>query len=287
VESLLGHWFGGSIGLGVASGLSGSLVAQIIAWAEDWKRFFTTAGTSALKMFLLYWVFNYLFKENSTDDGHYLPGGGNFKIGYPDKEKAASPYRLPFPGGVGRYVSQGNLGLWSHNYISNTDFVTPANSSTQQTYAYDFGHDFGENIACARAGTVVSFTDTFPDSNEDNPNVIIIKHATIDAVHDDFGNGPVQTYSRYLHLATNGVTGAPRFASVAASAIVGTVVAQGDLIAKAGDTGMSFHNHLHLHVIPDDGAGNPLNTLANPFVFEDVSGNGVPKSLTWYRSGNT
>ena len=284
LESLLGHWFGGSIGLGVAAGLSGSLVAQIIAWAEDFKRFFATAGISAVKMFLLYWVFNYLFKENATDDGRYRPGGGSFR-GYPDKEKAASPYRLPYPGGLGRYVSQGNLGLWSHNYISNTDFVTPANSATQQTYAYDFGHDFGENIACVRAGTVVSFTDTFADSNEDNPNTIVIRHATIDPEHDDFGNGPVQTYSRYLHLATNGVTTAPRFAGV--GTIVGTAVAQGDLIAKAGDTGQSFHNHLHIDIVPDDGTGNPSDDFAIPFVFEDVGGDGVPKSLTWYRSGNT
>lgn len=284
LESLLGHWLGGSVGMGVLAGLSGSLVAQIIAWAEDWGRFFATAGISAGKMFGLYWVFNYLFKENSTDGGRYKPGGGTFK-GYPDKSRAPSPYRLPYPGGVGRYVSQGNLGLWSHNFISNQDFATPANSATQQTYAYDFGHDFGENIACVRAGTVVAFTDTFPDSNENNPNRIVIRHTTIDPEHDDFGSGAVQTYSVYLHLATNGVTGAPRFAGV--TPIVGTVVAQGDLIAKAGDTGMSFHNHLHLHIVPDDGAGNPSGDFAIPFVFDDVSGDGVPKSLTWYRSGNT
>ena len=162
-------------------------------------------------------------------------------------------------------------------------FCHTGDSATQQTYAYDFGHDFGENIACMRAGTVVSFTDTFADSNEDNPNTIVIRHATIDPEHDDFGNGPVQTYSRYLHLATNGVTTAPRFAG--GGTIVGTAVAQGDLIAKAGDTGQSFHNHLHIDIVPDDGTGNPSDDFAIPFVFEDVGGDGVPKSLTWYRSG--
>lgn len=284
LESLLGHWLGGSAGFGILAGLSGSLVAQIIAWAEDWGRFFKTAGISAAKMFLLYWVYNYLLKENKTDDGHYRPGGGSFK-GYPDKSQAPSPYCLPYPGGVGRYVSQANLGLWSHNHISNTDFDTPADSSTQQTYAYDFGHDFREAIACVRAGTVVSFVENHPDSNEDNPNKIVIRHTTIDPVHDDFGSGPVQTYSVYLHLATNGVTDAPRFSGV--GTIVGTAVAQGDLIALAGDTGESFHNHLHLHIVPDDGSGNPSDDFAIPFVFDDVSGDGVPKSLTWYRSGNT
>ncbi|MGE0416236.1 MAG: M23 family metallopeptidase, partial [Acetobacteraceae bacterium] len=284
LESLLGHWLGGSVGFGVLSGLAGSFVAQVFAWAEDWERLFTTAGISAGKMFGLYWVFNYLFKENSTDDGKYKPGGGNFR-GYPDKSKADSPYRLPYPGGVGRYVSQGNLGLWSHNYISNTDFETPSDSATQQTYAYDFGHDFREPIACVRAGTVVSFDDSNADSNESTPNKIVIKHATIDDEHDNFGSGPVQTYSVYLHLAKDGVTTAPHFSG--GGPIVGASVAQGDLIARAGDTGMSFHNHLHLHIVPDDGGGNPSGDFAIPFVFQDVDGDGVPKSLTWYKSGNT
>ncbi len=282
-EMMAGHWLGGSAGFGVLAGMSGSLVAQIFAWAEDYGLFFKTAGISAGKMFLMYWLYNYLFKENTTDGGKYRPGGGTFR-GYPDKANAASPYRLPFPGGTGRYVSQGNLGLWSHNFISNQNFVTPASSSTQQTYAYDFGHDFQEPIACARAGTVVAFTESNVDSSTANPNRIVIKHATIDAEHDNFGSGAVQTYSVYLHLAQNGVTNAPRFAGV--PTIIGTAVAQGDLIALAGDTGKSFHNHLHLHVVPDDGAGNPSGVFAIPFVFDDVSGDGVPKSLTWYRSGN-
>jgi len=283
LESMLGHWFGGSIGFGVLAGLSGSLVAQIFAWAEDWGRFFKTAGISAAKMFALYWVFNYLLRENTTDDGRYKAGGGSFP-GYPDKSENTSPYKLPYPGGTARYVSQANLGLWSHNFISNTDFVTPSNSGTMEIYAYDFGHDFREPIACVRGGTVVSFTESFPDSNPDDPNRLVIRHDSIDDVHDDFGAGAVQTYSIYLHLARNGVTDAPRFAGVAS--IVGTTVAQGDLIALAGDTGNSFHNHLHLHIVPDDGAGNPASDFAIPFVFDDVSGNGVPKSLAWYRSGN-
>ncbi len=284
LESLLGHWFGGSIGFGVLAGISGSFVAQFFAWAEDWKRLLITSGISSAKMFALYWVFNYLFKENATDGGRYRPGGGTFR-GYPDKANAASPYKLPYPGGIGRYVSQGNLGLWSHNLISNTDFENAANNSTQQTYAFDFGHDFGEAIACVRGGTVVSFTESFVDSNTANPNRIVIRHDTVDDEHDDFGSGAVQTYSVYLHLAQNGVTNAPRFAGV--PTIVGTAVAQGDLIALAGDTGNSFHNHLHLHIVPDDGSGNPSGNFAIPFVFDDVGGNGVPKSLTWYRSGNT
>lgn len=289
-EAMAGHWLGGSAGLGLLAGLAGSFVAQFIAWAEDVPRFFKTGGISAAKMFGLYWIYNYGFKENATDDGRYRPGGGSFR-GYPNKDRAPSPYLLPFAGGTAQYTGQANLGLFSHNFITNTDFVPPISSATLQAYAYDFGHDFRIPVACARAGVVWSFVENNADSSTGAWNVIIIRHATIDPVHDDFGSGPVQTYGVYGHLAQNGVTNAPRFGGAApvqesVTPGSGTPVAQGDLIALAGDTGMSFHNHLHMHVVPDDGTGQPSTVFAIPFVFQDAPGDGVLKSTTWYRSGN-
>ncbi|MFN0113404.1 MAG: hypothetical protein ACKVPY_01870 [Paracoccaceae bacterium] len=289
-EAFLGHWLGGSAGLGLLAGLSGSFVAQFIAWAEDVPRFFATGGISAGKMFGLYWILNYVFKENATDGGRYRAGGGSFR-GYPDRDASPSPYRLPFPGGSTEYTGQANLGLFSHNFITNSNFVTPANSATQQVYAYDFGHDFREGIACSRAGVVWSFTENLADSSTGQWNVLIIRHATIDNEHDNFGQGPVQTYAVYGHLSQNGVRNAPAFGGVppgqeSAGAGLGTVVAQGDIIALAGDTGMSFHNHLHMHILPDDGTGQPNVAFAIPFVFEDGGGDGVLKSRTWHRSGN-
>ena len=69
---------------------------------------------------------------------------------------------------------------------------------------------------------------------------------------------------------------------------------------RAGSTGVSFHNHLHLHVVPGpDPASTPgtgplpiveENDLGNytlPFVFADAPGDGVLKNLRWYRSANT
>ena len=290
-EAFFGHWLGGSAGLGLLAGLSGSLVAQINAWSEDWERFFKTGGFSALKMFALYWLYQYLFRENATDGGRYRAGGGSF-AGYPDKNRAPSPYRLPYAGGTGLYVGQANLGLFSHNFISNTNFTTPANSATQQVYAYDFSHDFRQGIACARAGVVWQFTEGMADSSTGTWNSIIIRHTTIDPVHDNFGSGPVQTYAVYGHLAQNGVTQAPRFGGTSpiqesATPGGGTAVAQGDIIALAGDTGISFHNHLHMHILPDNGAGAPNFNFAIPFVFDDVGGDGVPQSRTWHRSGNS
>ena len=143
---------------------------------------------------------------------------------------------------------------------------------------------FGTAVACSRAGTIFQITENNADSSTGPWNVIIIRHATIDLEHDNFGNGAVQTYGVYGHLAFNGVTNAPAFGGTTPA--IGTAVAQGDLIALAGDTGMSFHNHLHMHVLPDDGTGNPNMTFAIPFVFEDAPGDGVLKSTTWYRSGN-
>jgi hypothetical protein len=290
VEAMLGHWLGGSAGMGLLAGLSGSFVAQVIAWSQDYGRFFKTGGISAAKMFGLYWILNYVFIENTTSEGRYRPGGGNFR-GYPAKSPTASPYRLPYPGGTSQYIGQGNLALFSHNFITNATFTPTFMIGTQQTYAYDFGHDFRQPIACARAGVVWQHDDTQVDSSEGTWNFIIIRHATIDPVHDDFGQGPVQTYAVYGHLAENGVRNAGAFggtlpAQESVAAGTGVAVAQGALIGQAGDTGMSFHNHLHMHILADDGTGQP-GSFSIPFVFQDVGGNGVPTSRTWHRSGNS
>jgi hypothetical protein len=293
------HWLAGAIGMGLAAGLSGSLVAQIIAWAEDFKRFFVTGAISAGKMFGLYWFYLYIFRENATDGGRYRVGGGSFR-GY--RDRASSPYLLPYPSGVAKYAGQANLGLFSHNRITNSDFENPANNAVQQVYAYDFDHDFGEPIACSRAGVVWSFAEGTADGGAPPWNFITIRHDTIDTEHDDFGNGPVQTFSVYGHLAQNGVTNAPAFGGTApvqesVSPGAGTPVSQGDLIALAGDTGMSFHNHLHMHVLPLDAVtGLPSTVFTIPFVFRDMRVGILPRnsplndgnlqSITWYRSRN-
>ena len=299
VDAMAVHWLAGGAGMGLLAGLSGSLVAQIIAWAEDFERFFTTGAISAGKMFGLYWLYLYVFRENATEGGRYRAGGGTF-AGYP--ARASSPYLLPFAGGTAQYCGQANLGLFSHNNITNSDFDTPANNAVQQAYAYDFGHDFQTPIACSRAGVVWALQEGMGDGTTGAWNFITIRHSTIDPIHDDFGNGPVQTYSVYGHLANSGVTSAPAFGGTtptqeSAAAGSGTPVAQGDLIALAGDTGMSFHNHLHMHVVPDDGTGNPSTVFAIPFVFRDMRSGILPedsplndgnlKSTTWYRSRNT
>jgi hypothetical protein len=72
-------------------------------------------------------------------------------------------------------------------------------------------------------------------------------------------------------------------------------VRRGDFIMRCGDTGISFHNHLHMGVGPGPDVGNaPPVANANvgnsiPFVFRDVENtvrgtDGVPFKLNFYTS---
>jgi hypothetical protein len=143
-----------------------------------------------------------------------------------------------------------------------------------------------------------------------NWNFITIRHdvddtgAVIapDPNHDrDVGGRVVVTFATYGHGRQNGVTAAfARWATpVPTASIIGTRVRRGQPIMLAGDTGTSFHNHLHMHVLPEmlpAGATGPTapatgavvnNNYGIPFIFQDVGGDGVPKNLTWHTSNNT
>ena len=136
-------------------------------------------------------------------------------------------------------------------------------------------------------------------------NFILIRHDTQDGVHDlDQGGSVVLTYAQYGHGATNGVRDAFALRGILPNKIIGTAVKQGQVVMLAGDTGVSFHNHLHLHVLGAV-AGTPaplpgtqqvvnrgsLTPYTLPFVFREVhhvlSADGPCKHLTWYESDNT
>lgn len=290
-ERAFALWLGGGIGMGIFAGVTTSLVAQIMAWAEDWARLGKTIGLASLTMVLQFWFLEYFQKEGDTDDGTYNPRGPrNFK-GYPDKD--TSPYRLPFANGEALYCGQGNQGLWSHNDITNI-------GAPQQCYAFDYGHDHQQPIHASRAGIVWSFTEGNADNSTGPWNAITILHDAVVDDHDDpFGTGNVTTYAVYGHGAFNGVTNA--FASrglgppVQESATPGggTPVNRGDVIMLANDTGTSFHSHLHMHVVMDTsggvappGAAAGPGNVGIPFVFGEVRGEGRTLNLTWYESEN-
>jgi hypothetical protein len=146
-----------------------------------------------------------------------------------------------------------------------------------------------------------------PPTTSSTGNFILIRHdvdengnplaaGAFDPAHDlDAGGTPTRTYAIYLHGRNGSVQAAFAARAIAPNAIVGTVVRRGDFIMRTGDTGISFNNHLHMHVCsgPDVGTGPPVanSAVGNsiPFVFRDVENivrgtNGVPFRLNFYTS---
>ncbi len=315
---------------GAFNNLIGTLVAWCICRTTTPAQLGKKMGLGALTGLLTFIVEFYSFGEGRTDGGRYNPridpNGTAYTpprsdfAGYPDK--SSSPYRLPYAQGVAMYVGQANLGFFSHARYN----------TLPQVYAFDFAHDFGDEILCIRDGTVVDFFDWIPDdinpsnaqqataltaSNTvmgatwrgDTPswNFVTIRHDAAVAGHDrDQGGAAVSTYATYGHGATGGVRTLwqAQFGK-APNQIIGSRVQRGNPLMLAGCTGVSFHNHLHLHVrggpaAPPVPAGPPvvganqlvgpgaLNNYTLPFVFGDAGapGDGVLKNLSWYESDN-
>src|SRR5262249_35298886 len=156
------------------AGFVGTLVAEIVAWAEDWALLGKTMLKSIPQVWLRFWILLYSAREGDTDDGKFNPAGAAF-VGYPDKNANASPYLLPSAAGAALDCGEGNAGMWSHNFIFNP--------SPAQPYAFDFGHDFQEEILASRPGTVVTFNEATPDGSTGTWNFITIRHDV-----DDNGN---------------------------------------------------------------------------------------------------
>ena len=146
-----------------------------------------------------------------------------------------------------------------------------------------------------------------PPTLSNTGNFVLIRHdvdadgnplaaGVFDPVHDrDAGGTPTRTYAIYLHGRNGSVQAAFATRGIAPNAIVGTVVRRGDFIMRVGDTGISFNNHLHMHVCPgpDVGTGPPVanSNVGNsiPFVYRDVENSvrgtdGVPFKLNFYTS---
>lgn len=295
---VLAVWLAGGVGMGVFAALLGTLVAEIVAWAEDFELMFgwpvwKLSIRNALKVILSFWPVLYGLGEGDTDGGKYNPSGAAF-AGYPAKP---SPYLLPYASGSPVAVGQANQGIFSHN----------ARGSLPQVYAYDFGLDQGVEVLAARPGTVVDFFDWAPDNQNTwtnaptgtNPatgqpftlagqttaqrwNFVCIRHDDHDPPHDpvDATGRRVYTYASYGHGRNGSVRDA--FGSQDPGDIIGQRVVQGRVIMRAGDTGISFYNHLHMHVrtgpgptTDSVGTGNGTTasfnvTLSQPPVLENT-----------------
>ncbi len=282
-------WTFASMLAGLVGGLSGTLVASLWSMGFDVKNFFIDIAIETAKPLFLHYLNLYSWLENDTEGGTFN-GDRTAYAGYP--EKSDSPYRLPWAEGISRPCVQGNMGMWSHFDASN------------QIYAVDFGFDQGEIIHAARSGTVVGFHDQVADDTHDHDwNYIVIRHDhsgesnEVRQKHDLYHDGTAYvTYGVYGHGRTNGVREVFAERGIAEAGIVGSPVTQGDPLMKAGNTGESFHNHLHFHVKHNGQAlgtvlpaavGNNVNPAdltgdSMPFVFGNVAGDGVVKSLTFY-----
>ncbi|MFO1271639.1 MAG: hypothetical protein U1F50_08190 [Rubrivivax sp.] len=277
----------------------------------------------------------YVSMEGDTDDGRYnaneKPDGSDFATprlpfdGYPPI--GSSPYRLPLAAGGKTFVGQANQGLFSHMRYG----------STVQVYAYDFAHDYGDEVLCVRDGTVVDWFDFYPDNENlsfddagdlakmtqaaadaqaaglitagqsgfngnltGNWNFVLIRHDTQVAEHDkDQGGTLVFTFAEYGHGKNGGVRAAFAARGVAPNAIIGTKVQRGHVVMLSDDTGVSFHNHLHLHVRAAVAGTTPaappitpdkLSPYTLPFVFQEgihlFGRDGPLRHLTWYESQN-
>jgi len=307
-----GEWmFGINTGFTMMGVMAGWFLTSTIGRAWDIALLGKLLLKHLLKNWALFWVTVYSWAEGDTDDGKYNPVGDDFD-GYAGHSN--SPYKLPFASSQAFPCVQGNQGMWSHNNFG---------GGTSQVYAIDFGMDQGEEILACRSGTVVDFGDGIPDNDPSDWNYVVIRHdnpfAGVDAAftesaeqrnaHDKGPRGEVvQTYAVYGHGRNGSVTELLEACRVAQSLadIRGVRVKQGTPIMRAGHTGHSFHNHLHLHIQvepPAAGTNTPntstavpfvlgdLDDYTLPFVFQDVSNivgaDGLPKSLTFYKSRNT
>ncbi len=315
---------------GSMAGLSGGLVGTLLVWTfsrtYDWGQLGKALLAQAGRSVAFFMVTQYALMEGDTDDGKYNPkldeAGKPYSPprqpfkGYPPA--ATSPYKLPYEQGASKFVNQGNQGMFSHMRFN----------SVPQVYAYDFAHDFGDEVLAARDGTVVDFFDWIEDNTEpdgaaqtaalnasvavmgpnwrsdaESWNFIVVRHDTAVSDHDQDVNGtPTTTYAVYGHGKKQSIRDAFAAKGVAATAILGTKVKQGEVIMQADDTGFSYHSHLHMHVRggptppatppatpkPIDDASLTQYTL--PFVFRDAKNvfgrDGVLKKLTWYKSDN-
>ena len=281
-------WSFASMLAGFVGGVIGTLLGSVWSLGFSPKGFLIDVGVETAKGFLSHYLNLYTWIENDTENGTYN-GQRAALAGYP--EKSDSPYILPWENGLTRICVQGNMGMWSHF------------DESDQIYAVDFGLDQGELIHAARGGTVVGFFDQAVNDDHDHDwNFIVIRHdhpsesETVRQKHDRYEQATTfVTYGVYGHGRTNGVREVFSERGIDAASIIGTIVEQGDSIMKAGNTGISFHNHLHFQVkhkgealgtpAPSPlGNLNPRNLSSNtiPFVFRDVADKGVVKSLTFY-----
>jgi hypothetical protein len=167
-------------------------------------------------------------------------------------------YLLPWTAGQIHTITQAEETTFTHNGSS--------------AYAFDFNLNF-DSVIASRGGTV-TFVRT--DSNVGGCSSAFSKSANYVVI--DHGDG---TSALYLHLAESGVFVRP-----------GDVVAQGQIIAASGESGLTCSDDKkgpgpHLHFQVERTEPGRYFTQSLPIAFDDIAANdGVPQDGKSYVSAN-
>jgi murein DD-endopeptidase MepM/ murein hydrolase activator NlpD len=192
-------------------------------------------------------LFSLRVRDENARRGYSL----KYSFAYGDPRSAAHDeshvYLFPFAHGEKHRVTQGFNGSFSH--------------FGENQYALDFDLQQGDPVYAARSGLVVEVKE---DSNVGGPSMRYAEYGNrIVILHEDgsFGN--------YVHLKRDG-----------ADVDVGDRVEAGDLIGRAGATGLASGPHLHFDVrLPaEDGSMRSI-----PVRFADHTGSPVtPREGLFY-----
>lgn len=278
-------WVGGFVS-GALAAVTGNLVGWAISHGEQpdgtdsdltlpsWEAWTMSFVEAIITSWLKHPVYNYLIWNGATDDGKIGQDiSENWREDFPGYgDKSTSPYLLPYKKGDIRQCAQNHLGPWSHN------------PNTKQIYAVDWDHDQDMEVLSVRAGTVSDWHDEYHDHTELSANTLSIAHDLTDPVpgHDrDHLSDAILTTAKYVHGAHFGVRHVFALMGIPEAFITGSIVDQGMLVMLAGDTGMSWYNHLHMHI-------GTANAKSIPWVFGDSNSeiDGILSDLTWYESDN-
>lgn len=335
---------------GGLAGLTGELIGSAFSRSICLRTVLIQMGLGAFKGWGTHLVANYYWKEGDTKDGKYNPGRPAEYDGYPDH--TTSPYKLPIAKGSTVFVGQANQGMFSHFFVDDgrlpeiyaADFahdfkelIVASRSGTVVDYfdwiADDINPGTTEKNQAEAAAQASGFLKTttvggtafeqtgIANTRQAGNNFILIRHdnphndETVDQrnAHDkDEGGAVVMTYGHYIHGANGGVRAAFAARGIVPADIIGTKVRRGEGIMQAGDTGISFHNHLHMQVMPQPDAtpapadpnddpnkralGLPVRkeqldeNRTMPIVFADAKNlfrrDGRLFNLRWYESDN-
>ena len=268
----------------------------------------------------------YLLNEGDTNGGTFGGRSGQSFDGYPDPEN--SPYELPWEQDRQYQCPQGNQGIVSHNQhgtadqtyafdfaMSHGDEVVAMRPGVVWDYREtieDNTHERANRVFILHGPPIADYDFELVAAGQVPARTFgVYLHAKKDSISDVFADlGEIGKVTVNAINALPAVAAAFTAAGVDLTLMSGgarlpafvdpttgdplapIVVAQGQVIMRANNTGKSMFNHVHVDIRPDISAGTATPTRADytiPFVFRDqdvARDRGIPQALKWYTSDN-